>query len=194
MSIWYSISGGALALVLCSPAFAQQGNPSGEPQPQQQEQPQQQQQPPQRPPTLSRPSDEKPPTLGGGGEAPSLAGPHTSNTNDPGRLRHVHTVFIDQMDNGLAQQLIDEIGSHGPFRIAASRQDADAVLRGTCFDSTRLKTVHSEVFLTGRSGESIWQDIIRQPYRPPPLARAVATTAEVIAADLAASVREARAK
>lgn len=148
----------------------------------------------QRPPTLNKPSDQKPPTLGGSNEAPSLAGPHAASTNDAVKLLRVHAVFIDSMDNGLAERLIDEIGKNGPFRVAASRQDADAVLRGTCFDSTRLKTVHSEVFLTTRGGESIWQDVIRQPYRPPPLARAVATTAEVIAADLAASVREAHNK
>jgi hypothetical protein len=164
---------------LCSAALAQQPDqPSGAP----------------KPPTLNKPSDQKPPTLGGSGEEAPLAGPHAANTNDPGRLLHVHAVYIDSMDNGLAEKLIEEIGSHGPFKVAANKQDADAVLRGTCFDSTRLKTVHSEVFLTSRSGESIWQDVIRQPYRPPPLARAVATTAEVIAADLAASIREAKSK
>jgi hypothetical protein len=172
-----------LALLgLCSPALAgqdQSGGQSGEQQ--------------QKPPTLSKPSDQNPPTLGGK-EGPSLAGPHSANTNDPSRLLHVHSIFIDQIDNGLADRLVQEIGSHGPFRIAAKRQEADAVLRGTCFDSTRLKTVHSEVFLTSRGGESIWQDIVRQPYRPPPLARAVETTAEVIAEDLALSVREAQSK
>ena len=168
-------------LVLCPIALTQQPDQSGD-----------QQQP--KPPSLNKPSDQKPPTLGGDGEAPSLAGPHSANTNDAGRLVRIHSIFIDSMDNGLAEKLIDEIGAHGPFRVAASRQDADAVLRGTCFDSTRLKTVHSEVFLTSRGGESIWQDVVRQPYKPPPLARAVGTTAEVIAADLAASVREAHAK
>ncbi|HEV2379165.1 MAG TPA: hypothetical protein VG206_05140 [Terriglobia bacterium] len=168
-------------LVLCSTVLARQQDQSGD-----------QQQP--KPPTLNKPSDQKPPTLGGDGEAPSLAGPHSANTNDPGRLLRVHSIFIDPMDNGLAEKLVGEIGAHGPFRIASSRQEADAVLRGTCFDSTRLKTVHSEVFLTSRGGEAIWQDIVRQPYKPPPLARAVGTTAQVIVADLAASVREAHAK
>ena len=175
-------------LVICNGAPAQQSDQQANPQADQGAGQQQ------KPPTLNKPSDQKPPTLGGGNEPPSLAGPHAANTNDPTKLLRVHSIFIDSMDNGLAERLIDEIGNHGPFRIAASRQDADAVLRGTCFDSTRLKTVHSEVFLTTRGGESIWQDIIRQPYRPPPLARAVATTAEVIAADLAASLREAHAK
>jgi len=152
----------------------------------------QSQQTPQKPaPTLNPPSQQKPPTLG---EAPSLTGPHAANTSDPHRLLQVHSVFIDQMDNGLAEKLIEVIGSKGPFRIVGSRRDADAVLRGTCFDSTRLKTVHSEVFLTGRNGESIWQDIIRQPYRPPPLSQAVATTAQAIGEDLANSVREAEGR
>lgn len=165
---------------VCSPAVAQQPDQSGEQQ--------------QKPPTLNKPSDQKPPTLGGDGAAPSLAGPHSSNTNDAHRLLRVHSIFVDPMDNGLAEKLIEDIGNHGPFRIAPRRQEADAVLRGTCFDSTRLKTVHSEVFLTSPGGEPIWQDVVRQPYRPPPLAQAVATTAEAIAGDLVASVREARSK
>jgi hypothetical protein len=147
---------------------------------------------PQKPaPTLNPPSQQKPPTLG---EPPSLAGPHAANTTDPHRLLQVHSIFVDQMDNGLAEKLIDVIGSKGVFRIVGNRRDADAVLRGTCFDSTRLKTVHSEVFLTGRGGESIWQDIIRQPYRPPPLSQAVATTAQAIGEDLVNSVREAQGR
>jgi hypothetical protein len=169
----------AICCALCRTAFAQQADQPSEPQ---------------KPPTLNKPSDQKPPTLGGNGEEAPLAGPHTPSTNDPSRLLRVRAIYINPMDNGLAEKLIEEIGSHGPFRIATNKQDADAELRGTCFDSTRLKTVHSEVFLTSRGGESIWQDVIRQPYRPPPLARAVGTTAEVIADDLAASVREAKSK
>lgn len=150
------------------------------------------QQTPQKPaPTLNPQSQQKPPTLG---EPPSLTGPHAANTSDPHRLLQVHSIFIDQMDNGLAEKLMEVIGNKNLFRIAGNRRDADAVLRGTCFDSTRLKIVHSEVFLTGRGGESIWQDIIRQPYRPPPLSQAVATTAQAIGEDLANSVREAQGR
>jgi hypothetical protein len=150
------------------------------------------QQTPQKPaPTLNPPSQQKPPTLG---EPPSLTGPHAANTSDPHRLLQVRSIFVDQMDNGLAEKLMEVIGSKGLFRIVGNRREADAVLRGTCFDSTRLKIVHSEVFLTGRGGESIWQDIIRQPYRPPPLQQAVATTAQAIGEDLANSVREAQGR
>lgn len=103
----------------------------------------------------------------------------------------VHSIFVEPMDNGLADKLVEQIGSKGVFHIVTDRRDADAVLHGTCFDSAHLKVVHSEVFLLGRNGAAIWQDIVRQPYKPPPLAEAVATTAESIADDLVQSVREA---
>ena len=145
----------------------------------------------QKPPTLGPPPDQQPPTLG---EPTSPAGPHDANTNDPRKLTKVHTIFIDSMDNGLGEKLSDQIGSKGPFRIVSDKHQADAFLRGTCFDSARLKTVHSEVFLTAADGAAIWQDIVRQPCKPPPLERAVAVTAQVIADDLSASLHEARNK
>ena len=98
------------------------------------------------------------------------------------------------MDNGLADKLVQDIGKKGVFRIVTDRRDADAILHGTCFDSAHLKSVHSEVFLLGRNGSAIWQDIVRQPYKPPPLGQAVDTTAQAIADDLVASVREAHQK
>jgi hypothetical protein len=145
----------------------------------------------QRPPTLGPPPDQQPPTLGG---SASPAGPHAANTTDARKLTRIHAIFIESMDNDLAQKLADQIGSNGPFKVVTDKHQADALLRGTCFDDARLKIVHSEVFLTALDGASIWQDIVRQPYKPPPLARAVATTAEVIADDLDASLREAQDK
>jgi hypothetical protein len=186
--------------LLCVGALRAQDQPSG----QQQDQPQQtQQQPDQQPPaqqmprpTLGPPPDQpnqpnqpNKPTLG---EGPSLAGPHAPNTSNPSHLLRVHSIFIEPMDNGLADKLIEQIGNKGPFRIVPDRRDADAVLHGTCFDAAHLKTVHSEVFLLGRNGDAIWQDVVRQPYKPPPLAQAVAATAEAIADDLVQSVRDAR--
>ena len=140
------------------------------------------------PPSLIRPSEQTRPTLGKG---PALAGPHAASTNDKRKLLRVHSIFIDSMDNGLAQKLILAIGQEGVFRIVGSPRNADAVLRGSCLDSPHLKTVHTEVFLAAPDGTSIWQDVVHQPYRPPPLARAIAATAQVIAEDLEASVREA---
>ena len=80
-------------------------------------------------------------------------------------------------------------------RIVADRKDADTVVMGTCFDSRRLKTVHSEIFLHDRaSGASIWQDIVRRHYNPPPLQKAVDDTAVMILAHLGESIQEAQRK
>jgi len=185
--------------LLCAlAASAQSQSPSQQPDQQTQQQPDQQAPQQQAPrPTLGPPPDQpnqpnQPhPTLG---EGPSLAGPHAPNTNDAAHLLRVHSIFIEPMDNGLADKLIQEIGNKGVFRIVVDRRDADAILHGTCFDSAHLKTVHSEVFLLGRNGSAIWQDMVRQPYKPPPLAEAVSTTAEAIADDLVASIREAHRK
>ncbi|HEV3276596.1 MAG TPA: hypothetical protein VG860_07240 [Terriglobia bacterium] len=188
-------------VLLCAGTLAAQSQPAQQ-DPSQQDQSQQPGQPPpadqpspQRPtlgPPPDQPSQPNRPTLREGG--PSPAGPHAPNTNDPQRLLHVHSIFIEEMDNGLSEKLMEQIGVKGVFRIVANRKDADAVLHGTCFDSTHLRTVHSEVFLQGRNGDAIWQDVVRQPYKPPPLTEAVATTAQAIADDLIASLREARRK
>ena len=189
--------------LLCALTAGAQSQPSSQQPDQQTQQPPDQQAPPQQSPrpTLGPPPDEPSqpnqpnqpnrPTLR---EGPSLAGPHAPNTNDAAHLLRVHSIFIEPMDNGLADKLIQEIGNKGVFRIVPDRRDADAILHGTCFDSAHLKTVHSEVFLLGRNGSAIWQDMVRQPYKPPPLEQAVSTSAQAIADDLVASVREAHRK
>jgi hypothetical protein len=145
-----------------------------------------------KPPTLGKEPQEQPrPTLG---EAPSLGGPRTSTTTDLRKLLRVRTVYIEAIDNSLNDKLAEALGKMGPFRVVAKRSEADAVLRGTCFDSRRLKRLHSEVFLTDPHGGSIWQDIIRQPFNPPPLDKAVTDSASVIIAHLGESVREAQRK
>jgi hypothetical protein len=146
----------------------------------------------QKPPTLGKnPDDTQRPTLG---TAPSLKGPHTYNTTDPRKLLRIHTIYIEPIDDNLNEKLADDIAKEGPFRIVASAKEADAILRGTCLDSARLRHVHSEVFLMGRNGESIWQDVVRRPYRPPTLAKALEDTAAAVVADLRASIREAEAR
>lgn len=73
-----------------------------------------------------------------------------------------------------------------------SRNEADAVLRGSCADLRRLKTVRSEVYLNERSsGESIWQDSVRRPFNPPTLDRAVTETALLIVEHLSESLQAA---
>lgn len=184
-----------MVIILAVPAMllAENGqdHPSQQPS---QDQTQEQQQPQQKPPTLGKAPDDnttRPPTLG---PAPSLNGPNTAKTNDPHRLLRVRTIYIESIDNSLSDKLAEDISKSGPFRIVASAKEADAVMRGTCLDSVRLKHVHSEVFLSGHNGESIWQDVVRRPYRPPTLEKAVDDTAAAIVGDLRASVREAQSK
>lgn len=129
------------------------------------------------------------PTLGP--MAPSLKGPLTATIMDPHKLRLVRTVYVGMMDNSLNTKLIDDLVKHGPFRAIDNRNGADAVLQATCFNSPHLKEVHTEVFLTGRDGKAIWQDIIHEPYNPPPLSKAVAETASLIVTHLRESIEAA---
>ena len=148
----------------------------------------------QKPPTLGKEPEgqqQQKPTLG---EAPSLGGPRTSSTTDIRKLLRVRTVYIETIDNSLNEKLAEALSKTGPFRVVAKSSEADAILRGTCFDSRRLKRLHSEVFLTDPRGGSIWQDIIREPLNPPPLDKAVTASASVIVAHLGESLREAQRK
>lgn len=149
--------------------------------------------PAQEKPSLGKEAPQERPTLGKDGSQPD--GPRTSTTNDARRLMSVRTIYVDQIDNALSDKLADGLSKMGRFRIVVSRPEADAVVSGTCFDSHRLKTVHSEVIIHDRaSGASIWQDVVRRPYNPPPLAKAVDDTAMVILAHLAESIQEAERK
>lgn len=139
-------------------------------------------------PTLGKEPEQKRPTLG---QSPSLKGPLTATIMDARKLRMVRTVYVGMMDNKLNLKLIDDFSKEGPFRVVDSRDGADAVLQGTCFDSLHLREVHSEVFLTGKDGKAIWQDIIHQPYHPPVLAKAVSNTADKIVMDLRQSIEAA---
>jgi len=104
----------------------------------------------------------------------------------------VHKIYVERMDNSLSEKLVEALGKLSRFRVAASLNEADAVLRGTCFDSRRLKTVRSEVYLNERlSGASIWQDSVRRPYNPPPLDKAVNEIVTLILTHLTESVAEA---
>lgn len=144
-------------------------------------------------PSLGKEAPQERPTLGKDGSSPN--GPKTSTTNDAHRLMNVRAIYVDQIDNALSDRLADGLSKMGRFRIVVSRQEADAVVSGTCFDSHRLKTVHSEVIIHDRSsGASIWQDVVRRPYNPPPLGKAVDDTAMVILAHLAESIQEAERK
>ena len=147
-----------------------------------------------RRPTLGKepsPDQEQRPTLGKD-EGPSLNGPRTSTTTNPRRLLAVKAIFVDRIDNSLGDKLMEGLSRTGRFKIVVDRKDADAVLSGTCFDSRRLKSVHSEVFLQDRrTGTSIWQDVVRRHYNPPPLVKAIDDSATTILAHLGQSMQEA---
>ena len=126
-----------------------------------------------------------------GEQEPSLHGPHTSSTTDARKLLRVRTIYVQRIDNALSDKLMEGLSKTGRFRIAADRQEADAVLRGTCSEYRRLRTVRSEVYLNDRTGAPIWQDSVRRPYNPPRLEEAVGETAESILAHLAESIHRA---
>jgi hypothetical protein len=132
--------------------------------------------------------EERRPTLG----PPPASAPEAPThaiTTDPARLHRVRSIYIETIDNRLSDKLLEGLGKSGRFRVVAEHDQADAVLSGTCFDSRRLKTLHSEVYLSDRvTGKSIWQDSVRVPYNPPSLAKAVDSTAEAILKHLAGSV------
>jgi hypothetical protein len=132
------------------------------------------------------------PTLGK--QEPSLHGPRSATTTDPRRLSRVRAVYVERIDNSLSDRLMEGLSKSGRFRVVADRGEADAVLRGTCSDYRRLKTVRTEVYLNDSGGESIWQDNVRRPYNPPPLKTAVDETADIILAHLVESAMEADRK
>jgi hypothetical protein len=136
------------------------------------------------------------PTLGPeAGEAPTLYGPHNSTTTDGRRLLRVRILFIERIDNKLNDRLVDAFAKAGRFKITDKLAEADSVLRGSCFDSPHRKDVHTEIFISDRrTGSPIWQDIIHQPYGPPPLSEAVNTTALAVVKHLTESVGEAERK
>ncbi len=147
------------------------------------------------PPSQQEPSAKpapKRPTLGPA-PAPTLMGPgpRTSSTNDPHKLIRVKKVYVERMENGLNEKLIAAITKLNRFQVVNDLTEADAVLRGTCLDSRRLKTVRSEVYLNQIKGASIWQDNVRRPYNPPTVDVAVTESAEIIAAHLSESLVEA---
>lgn len=142
------------------------------------------------PPAQDKPAPTQRPTLGPA-PAPSLYGPKTSSTTDANKLVHVRKIYIERMDNALDEKLTERLANSRIFQLVGDRKEADAVMRGTCFDSRRLKFLRSEVYLNDRGGTPIWQDSLRRPFNPPALATAVSDTANLIASHLSESLAEA---
>lgn len=107
-------------------------------------------------------------------------------------LLAMKAVYVEPIDNSVGLKLADGLSRTGRFRIVTERKDADSVVSGTCFESHRLKQVHTEVFISDRaSGSSIWQDVVRVHYLPPPLNKAVDNTVTAVLQHLGESIREA---
>jgi hypothetical protein len=131
------------------------------------------------------------PTLGprtGPGVEPA---PLTATTTDIRRLLQIRTIYVESIDNSLSDKLVEALGKWGRFRLVTKEKNADATLRGSCLESRHLKHVHSEVYISDRSGKSVWQDTIYRPYNPPSLDQAVDDTARLVAAHLEQTVARA---
>ena len=136
---------------------------------------------------------EQKPTLGPK-PGPGESGPRTATVNDYRKLVRIRTLYVERMDNELSERLVASLGKLGRFKIATNAKEADAVVRGSCLESRRLKRLHTEVSITDRGGGSIWQDIIFRPYNPPSLAQAVIESAQMIAEHLGESINQAGMK
>jgi hypothetical protein len=130
------------------------------------------------------------PTLGP--SQPSLEGPRSSRTANPRLLVKMRKVYIEWIDQNLNEKLTDDLAHASWLKVVEKEDDADAVVRGTCFSLRRLKRLHAEVYISDRyTGKSIWQDIIVIPYDPPALPVAVGDAASEILAHLSESIHNA---
>lgn len=130
------------------------------------------------------------PTLGP--SRPSLEGPGNMRTANPRMLVKMRRVYIQRMDYNLNVKLADDIAHVSWLKVVDKPEEADAIVRGTCFSLRRLKRLHAEVYISDRvTGKSIWQDVIRVPYDPAALQKAVDRAASDILEHLNESVRAA---
>lgn len=136
---------------------------------------------------------QQPPTLGP--SQPSLEGPGHMRTTNPRLLVKMRKVYIAWIGNDLNQKLADDMAHVHWVKVVNKKDEADAVVRGSCFGLRRLKRLHAEVYITDRvTGKSIWQDVIRVPYNPPTLPKAVAQAASEILLHLNQSIQTATEK
>ncbi|TAM84124.1 MAG: hypothetical protein EPN47_02060 [Acidobacteria bacterium] len=123
---------------------------------------------------------------------PSLGGGGSPRTANPRMLLKIRKVYIERIDYSLNEKLEADMAHVSWLKVVNNEDDADAIIRGTCFDLRHLKRLHAEIYISDRvSGKSIWQDVIRVPYTPPDLSKAVDQAATEILNHLDASVRAA---
>lgn len=133
------------------------------------------------------------PTLGP--SQPSLEGPGHMRTTNPRMLLKMRKVYIEWIDNNLNEKLADDMAHVRWVKVVDKKDEADAVIRGSCFGLRRMKRLHAEVYISDRvTGKPIWQDVIRVPYSPPALPKAVAQAASEILAHLNQSIHSAAEK
>jgi hypothetical protein len=131
------------------------------------------------------------PTLGP--SEPSLGGPGAGTTINQRRLLRIRKIYIEQIDNKLSDKIMEDLSGSSALRVVDKAEDADAILRGTCFRSRRLKRLHSEVYLSERvGGASVWQDVVLVPWNPPALNKSVDKSAAEIVTHLFESIRRAQ--
>lgn len=119
------------------------------------------------------------PTLGP--SRPSLEGPGHMRTTNPRGLVKMRTVYIEQIDHNLNLTLADNLAHVSWLKVVDNKDKADAIVRGTCFDLRRLKSLHAEIYISDRvTGKSLWQDVVRVPYDPAAPQKAVDTAASDI--------------
>lgn len=130
------------------------------------------------------------PTLGP--SQPSMRGPGSSQTADRRLLLRMRNIYIQRIDNDLNRRLADDLAHASWVKVVDKPDEADAIVRGTCFGLRRLKRLHAEIYINDRvTGKSIWQDVIRVPYNPPTLSKAVGDAAAEILSHLSQSIRAA---
>lgn len=130
------------------------------------------------------------PTLGP--SRPSLEGPSNSRTANPSRLVKVRSVYIERIDHNLNVKLADDLAHVSWLKVVNNEDEADAIVRGTCFNLRRLKRLHAEIYISDRvTGKSIWQDVVRVPYDSAAPQKAVDRAATDILEHLNESMHEA---
>lgn len=136
-------------------------------------------------------SQQRRPTLGP--STPTLNGPGRGRTVNPKGLLSVRKIYIEPIDNKLSEKIREDLVGATMLQVVDKPKDADAILRGTCFRSSSLKHLHSEVYLSKKvSGAPVWQDVVYVPWDPPGLGKAVDKSAAEIVTHLFKSIRQAQ--
>lgn len=131
------------------------------------------------------------PTLGPSGSgAPSLRGPVSSRTINRKKLLKMRKIYIQRIDHNLNEILTKDFAHVSWVKVVDEPSKADAIVRGTCFSLRSLKRLHAEIYISDRvTGAAIWEDVVRVPYNPPDLSKAVDNAAARFLGDLNQSIQ-----